>query len=124
MEPTDLKNDPPADAQLEAWLRSGAASAPLPDDGFTRRVLAALPPPRATSHRLMFCLAGASVGAAVALLNGRDWPGFATGFATGVQSLATAFGPLDDLRVGCALVLALASVLFAFWRETRQRLGV
>ena len=124
MEPTDLKNDPPADAQLEAWLRAGATSPPLPDDGFTRRVLASLPPPRATSRRLMFCLAGASVGAAFALLNGRGWPGLAAGFAPVAHSLATALGPLDDPRVGCALVVALASVLFAFWRETRQRLGV
>lgn len=45
MEPTDLNSPDPTDDKLAAFLRS-AASAPLPDDGFSARVLAALPPPR------------------------------------------------------------------------------
>ena len=76
MEPTDLKNDSPESVQLETWLRSEAAATPLPDDGFSRRVLAALPArtPRLSRQRLWFCLGGALLGVIVTLV-GLQRPG-------------------------------------------------
>ena len=59
MENNDLNRDTPGhDPRLEAALRDAMAGAgPLPDDGFTARVLAALPPARG---------AGAGAGARAA----------------------------------------------------------
>ena len=51
MEPHDLKSTPPDDAALETWLRANAALPPLPDHGFSRQVLAALPPPTRRAAR-------------------------------------------------------------------------
>ncbi|HRG55145.1 MAG TPA: hypothetical protein PLG56_03840, partial [Lacunisphaera sp.] len=64
MEPVDLKPSPPEDDPLETWLRANATATPLPDDGFTRRVLTSLPPPAKAgmSRRAAFCLAGALAG--------------------------------------------------------------
>lgn len=45
MEPTDLNPPELSDEKLTALLRA-AGSGPLPDGGFSARVLAALPPPR------------------------------------------------------------------------------
>jgi DNA-binding transcriptional LysR family regulator len=44
MEPADMNPASPEDARLEALLRDAAP--PLPDEGFSRQVLAALPPRR------------------------------------------------------------------------------
>jgi hypothetical protein len=45
MEPVNLSPSAPDDERLEAVLRQPTAG-PLPDDGFSTQVLAALPPPR------------------------------------------------------------------------------
>lgn len=61
------------EARLEAWLREPTPS--VPDNGFSARVLAALPPTRANqpSHllvknliRLAVCLVGAATGEGIA----------------------------------------------------------
>ena len=44
MEPTDLNPKSSDDEQIDSWLRASSAVPPLPDDGFSARVLAALPP--------------------------------------------------------------------------------
>jgi len=57
---------------LEAWLSAKAPGAPLPDEGFTARVLAALPPPQNSFswHRLLLYVTGTLGGLAVAWWQG------------------------------------------------------
>ena len=68
MEPTNLTPLPSDRDPLEAWLSAKAPVAPLPDEGFTARVLAALPPPQGSFpwHRLLLYTTGTLSGLAVA----------------------------------------------------------
>lgn len=80
---TDADRDDVAFAELFR-----AAAAPVPDDGFTSRVLAALPPPAAARLDVRFfvwSLAGAVLGAAVALANN---------VTSGLQALAQPLLPM------------------------------
>lgn len=103
MEPSDLN---PADEPLELLLREPAA-VPLPDDGFSTRVLAALPPPRRE------CLLGwrnwVAVGLAAVLLLA-----FGPSLTAGLETAATLFdgtaGRLVDLLDRPDLLLALAII--------------
>lgn len=80
MEPTDLNSPRPADPQLETWLRAQRDTSPLPDNGFTAGVMAALPPVvdyatlRAARHqasrrRIWLCCLGALTGVVAARLS-------------------------------------------------------
>jgi hypothetical protein len=127
MEPHDLKSTPPDDAQLEAWLRANAALPALPDDGFSHRVLTALPaPPRraALSPRLLAIALGAVAGIGLAALK------FATGAP--VDFNLPAAGPefadmltqLADPKLHTALGVTVVSLAFVFWRDVRRRAGL
>jgi hypothetical protein len=72
MEPANLTPLPPERDPLEAWLSAKASVAPLPDEGFTARVLAALPPPQSSFSwgRLLLYATGALSGLAVAWWRG------------------------------------------------------
>ena len=72
MEPANLTPLPPDRDPLEAWLSAKAPVAPLPDEGFTARVLAALPPPQGSFpwHRLLLYTTGTLSGLAVAWWQG------------------------------------------------------
>lgn len=77
MEPTNLNAFPPPgdeDAQLAGFLTH--ASPPLPDDGFSDRVLARLPAPRRPAD---FGRSLAILGAALAGLAVAAWPAVAPG---------------------------------------------
>lgn len=76
MEPANVNSPPPDEAQFEAWMRRNAATAPLPDAGFSARVLTALPPRRAPFawRRTLLCVAGAAVGAVLARSRSGSWP--------------------------------------------------
>lgn len=113
MEPNDLKSTPPDDAQLEAWLRAGAMLPPLPDDGFSRRVVAALPPPSPRfPPRVWVCGAGALLGVGVMVI------------AAVTSPPATAFNPaVPDLLEALALPVALAVAALSVWFAFRDRLG-
>ena len=67
MEPADLKSPRPEDDRLRMLL--SAAQPALPDNGFTQRVLGALPPapPRATHFRTVLCTLAAAAGLALAI---------------------------------------------------------
>ncbi|MCX6954018.1 MAG: hypothetical protein NTV51_17860 [Verrucomicrobia bacterium] len=120
MEPAN-RTPPPdhGDDRLEALLRAPASA--LPDDGFSARVLAALPPPDRASH-----VARASVA---------QWCGFLAALATLAaltaaapwMELQTAFAPVSvsftDPGVLAALVVALGSTVYALWPALRKRLA-
>jgi hypothetical protein len=133
MEPTDLKSSPDDD-RLDAWLRTSGAAAPLPDDGFTSRVLAALPPPspaltpagllaarrRAAHRRAWFCLIGAALGCAVSFSGGTA--GLVQGVDALLPALAAAGRMLATPSLGLAAAVTAASLLVSYWPEL-ARLG-
>ncbi len=108
---------PPDEPQLEALLRRNAADE-LADNGFSLRVLAALPPrqPGILSRRLAFCALGAAAGAALAAHQGADWPDRAAigNLLEGLFVQASGF--LADPRATAALVLA-GFAAFLAWRS-------
>lgn len=120
MEPADL-NSPsaPDDAALEARLRQPLA--PLPDAGFSQRVLAALPPPvpaaaPARAHarwpRAAICLLGALVGFLIARRGETEFS--ATEMSAQLQSsLAPLGAALADPKMLLSLVLTVVVVLYA-----------
>lgn len=119
MEPADL-NPPlsPDDQQLETWLRATSARPPLPDAGFSQRVLAALPPStrQAKAKRLAFYAAGTVVGLTVVVLGGLRFEDFTPRFEpafmdTLVQSGSTA--------IFAALGITLGSLWYAFRSQLR-----
>lgn len=122
MEPSDLKPNSSDDAAVETWLRTHSALPPLPDDGFTPRVLTALPPP--ASHtltlRTRICLAGALAGAAMAawavLSGGNPLDRLPALDAALIESLSQLGSP----GAGLAVATTAASLLFAYWRDLRR----
>jgi hypothetical protein len=124
MEPNSLNSPPPDDAQLEAWLRNNASLAPLPDDGFTSRVLATLPAPvaRQSVQRAWFCIAGALVGLVVAALKIASAPDFALIVPAISPDAARGLEQLADPRLLVAVAVTAASLAFAL-RPRRRGLG-
>jgi hypothetical protein len=120
MEPSDLNSAPDRDeAQLEAWLRQ--PTAPLPDDGFSNRVLAALPPPtpaRARWLRPAFCVAGAIVGAIV----GRTSDSGIETWAQIQTALEPLRGALSDPAMLAAVTIAIVAALYALRPNALSRL--
>jgi hypothetical protein len=116
MEPTDLNSSAPDDARLEAWYRANLSAAPLPDDGFTRRVLVALP--NSSRHvargRLWYCLAGAALGTVVAALGMASSQSVSAGFSALGADVGAALVRLNRPEVGCAVVITLGSLWLAF----------
>lgn len=118
MESSDLKSDSPDDAQLETWLRANASLAPLPDDDFSGRVLAALPPParRRAPGRAIACAVGAVVGVVFALLQHQQGAN-----PMGVDAaLSVSFEQLTRPEVSVALGVTVAALLYVFWQNLRR----
>ncbi|HWL14214.1 MAG TPA: hypothetical protein VNR00_01335 [Opitutus sp.] len=128
MEPADLNASPsrdPEDARLEQFLRQPLA--PLPDDGFTARVLATLPPPPSRT-RAGVCLAAASVGVSLALVRiaaHGGWAAFPDAIDdrwTALQSAwAASLAPLPPGDLAIAAVVTAVSLGYAFRGRLRQR---
>lgn len=121
MEPTDLKNELPDDAQLEAWYRAHLATPPLRDDGFSQRVLAALPVParRSTEKRRLFCLVGALLGTAVAAVRINIVEGRPTDLAALNPEFREALVQLANPAFGLAIVITIFSLWFVFRPKMR-----
>jgi hypothetical protein len=106
MEPKHMSPTSPDDSRLEELLRQPAAG-DLPDDGFSPRVLAALPPRRgpADRWRVVVQLAGVAGGAGLALRGAGGFPSFA--------ALASAFSAFctDPWAVVPAVVAVVAAVI-------------
>jgi len=109
----------PGDPELDALLGRPAALPPLADDGFSRRVLAALPPPARARPRAWWsrpaivATLGGLAGLAYALAAGVEWPDAhavigevgAAGFAAS-QALADPQNGLVALALAAAAVIA------------------
>ncbi len=119
MEP--LKSSASDDDCLEALLRERMPA--LRDDGFSARVLAALPPPEKSpiDRRLIFSLVGGMVGGIFALLAALLWPGAQADLTSSLTAIAQPIAVLMDPGVGLALLVATASLVYAFRHEARAR---
>jgi hypothetical protein len=122
MEPDHLKSLSSGEDALETWLRTNADLPPLPDAGFSGRVLAALPPPQRSqfSPRILVCLTGALAGVLVAV-----GPAFAAGnpldrLPALDAALLAAFLQLTHPSTVLALGATIVSLLFAFRSELRR----
>jgi hypothetical protein len=130
MEPADLNSSHPDDARLEAWLRAHSAAAPLPDDGFSARVLAALPARtqpalsanrfaarRTARRRLWLCLLGALAGMALGVTANRGASPTDIGHAFGalLPPLAAAFDRLATPSITLAAAATVVSLAVAYW---------
>jgi hypothetical protein len=116
MEPIDLKPTPPDDAQLEAWLHASAALPSLPDDGFTSRVLSALPPParQQNTQREWFCVGGALIGTVVATFGALSSGNLSADLPALQDTILATVAQLSVPAIGLALGITLGSLWFAF----------
>lgn len=115
MEPANLTPTPDRDdARLAALL--GEPARALPDDGFSARVLAALPPPTRVPtrrSRVSWCVAAAGLGTFVALAGAAPWADLRESWSPVLSALAPVSASFSDPDVLAALVVALASVIYA-----------
>lgn len=125
MEPTDLNPPPhPNDARIEAWLRQPATS--LPDDGFSARVVAALPPPapaRVRRSRTATCAVGAAIGTVIAIAGFGSSDSWVLNWIPMRTAFEPLLAPLSDPVVLSALTVAGLSVLYAFRPNVSGRLA-
>ena len=116
MEPTNLNSPRDEDTALAALLRASAPA--IPDDGFTARVMSALPPapsPRTTSARWPWLagVAGGLAGAAVVAFQAATWSDFVSGTGALLQSLSIVVTACADPWLVLAATLCAFSLAMA-----------
>lgn len=118
MEPAHLTPPSEDDPRLEALLRQPVS--PLPDHGFTARVLAALPPPRAprSQVRVLAAVAGGLAGLLVALLPLGPAADLTPAVATLGQALLALGTLCFDPTVLLAVGVASGSLVLVLWRNS------
>lgn len=123
MEPADLNSQSPDDAQLDAWLRQSSVLPPLPDNGFSAQVIAALPPraPRRRSLSLSAGIVGAVAGIAFAIWQGAFSSGWAPAAEAGNVGLDLC-RQLSDPTLLLAVFIAAASAICALNLDALRRL--
>ena len=112
-----MNPDDRADPVVEAWLQANARSAPLPDHGFSDRVLRALPAPRvrrAPRDRWLFCTGGAAAGLAVAGFAFVGGHGSAQDIASALRQMSDGAGTLSCGPAGLAASIAALSLAYAY----------
>lgn len=115
MEPAHLNSPRDEDAALAALLR--AQSTDIPDDGFSARVLAALPTPAtrpgpraAARWPWLAYLGGGAAGVVVALSRAGSWPDFVSGAGQLGHAAAQATAALSEPWLAVALALTVLSL--------------
>ena len=101
------------------------AAPPLPDDGFSARVVTALPTtpqPAPTWPRTVFCVGGALLGVGFAFWQGVRLPDLKLGLVQFEGLAASSIQFFGDPLFAAAIVLTLASLLVAFRAELRDKL--
>ena len=121
MEPTNLNSSSPENNELETHYRALLSAAPLRDDGFSARVLAALPAAgvrKFNNKRRLFCAAGLVAGLAVATTGA-----ISTGdFSANIPSLGHALASAGIELLTAPVVLAFSLALFSLWYAFRDRM--
>ena len=120
MEPANLNMPSEREDEIEALLRT--AQPPLADDGFSTRVLAALPTtaPR-ESGRWWWATAGGVAGAAVAITRGFSL-GALRDSALDFQSSLAALAPVvDNAWVALAVLISVGALIYAHWPAIHKR---
>jgi len=116
MEPANLT--PSEEARLDTLLRQ--AQPPLPDDGFSRRVLAALPPrleARSSRRRTIFVAVGALTGYIIAFPHLNPWPSLVVLLNQFDAAIVASF---SNLSLGFSLVVVVLSIFFAFFSNETE----
>ncbi|HEX2853200.1 MAG TPA: hypothetical protein VHO24_08180 [Opitutaceae bacterium] len=114
MEPADLNSPSSHDRRLEQALSQSLA--PLADDGFSARVLAALPEKKSAAPSILrygLCLAGATLGATLAVKQAVSPEGLSGTTVQLNEALANASVLVTDPRAFTALLITGVSLLFA-----------
>ena len=112
MESEPLNTNQSEEDRLDAWLRSDAA-VPLPDDGFSSRVLAALPPrrARAPAGRLwMLPAAGFVAGLALVIARGGASTGIDVSPIAGLMTDVGSALPRSSLGLALVVIVAVLAV--------------
>lgn len=128
MEPANLKPDSTDDAQVEAWLRANATAAPLPDDGFSERVLTALPaaqpaaPARPAWGGWLYAAAAVLGVLAASRSGGGGTRELRAQLADLVPAAQAATAPFADPSVLIGLIVTALSLAFVYRRELLARL--
>ena len=124
MEPSDLKSPAPDRDPLETWLRAGVAPTPLPDNGFSHRVLTSLPPriPPARARRVICCVIGAAAGATFPLLAGPGLSQPTDGIAELNRAAQAVLVQFHNPTIALALVVSGLSLLYVFKLSGRHLL--
>ena len=118
-----MNSPDPEDSRLTGLL----LPPPLPDDGFSARVLAALPAPVPSSRvspRLWCCLGGTVAGLAVAWSGAGSWSDLLGGWTRVECSVTALLAPLADPMLAVAAVAAALSLLFAFKSGPDRRASI
>jgi len=119
---------PSDDAELEKMLAHGDGP-PLPDDGFSLRVMATLPAPlvrRSTSfniQRAILCTLGALAGLAISWKYGLASLDFSEMMVHLNQSGAAIVSASSDPSWMAISVIVLCSVIYAFWSDKSRSLS-
>ncbi len=108
---------------LDSSLQCDEAQSPLADDGFSARVLAALPPtsqPRIALRRVWLSVVGAIGGAAVAQQQGVPWPQAVALHRAAAELAAALRSFVADSQQSLLAGIVAATIMFAF-RSRRGR---
>jgi hypothetical protein len=127
MEPSSLNSSRDGDAALTTLFRTHVPS--IPDDGFSARVLSALPPPEAAvvrSHRVRWpwaaYIGGSLAGATFAVSRAGSWPDFITGVSQLTNALVVVVSTLSEPWLVLALILSALSLVIALpFTQSRGR---
>ena len=125
MESANLNREPSDETALKVWYARNTT--PLPDNGFTARVLASLPPQRSRRSvptTVIAVAAGALAGIAFAVLKGASLDRLAA-LGSGLQNAAASMAerlvsPTFTLAVGVtafSLLISIGAVRYELWRR-------
>lgn len=113
-----MNASPEGDAALTAMLRAQAPA--IADDGFSARVLAALPPAKTDGVRPAHArwpwvayVGGGLAGALFAVTHAGSWPDIVTGTIQLAGALSTVGATLTEPWCGLALILTAVSLAIA-----------
>lgn len=129
MESDELKSssfDSTEDARIESWLRRPGR--PINDNGFSNRVLLALPEPRRSrgSAKTTVCFIAGSIGVALAgwkISERGDVPEFMSILSGNAIQLQPSFPPDSVMMLSQSVELALVAIALSFAYIYRDRLG-